>query len=77
MVVEAWEALVTIAIGIGVLLIGAQFRKQFFLELDPARERSDELYAMNTQLRRRWVAMFLTAGTGLIAVGGYFLVTVL
>ena len=75
MVVEVWEALVTIALGIGVLLTGVRFRKQFFLDLDPARERSDEVYAMNAQLRRRAVAMFLTAGTALIAVGAYFALT--
>jgi hypothetical protein len=74
-VAEAWEALVTIALGIGVLLIGRHFRSQFFRELDVLRERTDELYAMNTQLRRRWVAMFLTTGTALVAIGCYFLVT--
>ena len=75
MVVPAWEALVTIAIGIGVLLVGARFRREFFRELDPRREREDPVYATNTQLRRRGVAMFLTAGTALVAAGLYFLIT--
>ena len=70
-----WEPLLTVALGVGVLITGARLRKQFFLELDPVRERSDDVYAMNAQLRRRAVAMFLTAGTALVAVGAYFVLT--
>lgn len=74
MSVAAWEALVCIALGIGVALIGRHYRKQYFGEFaDERRESADPVFRMNAQLMRRCVAMFLTAGTALVAVGVYFL----
>ena len=74
MSVAAWEALVCIALGIGVALIGRHYRKQYFGEFaDERRESEDAAFRMNAQLMRRCVAMFLTTGTMMVVVGIYFL----
>ena len=72
--VAAWEALVCIALGIGVALVGRHYRKQYFGEFaDLRRESEDPAFRMTAQLMRRCVAMFLTAGTMMVIVGIYFL----
>jgi hypothetical protein len=67
-----WEALVLIALGIGVSLIGRHYRKQYFRELDDMRAREDTLYRSNAQLLQRFVVVFLTAGAMMVLVGAYF-----
>ena len=67
-----WEALALVAFGVGVGLAGRQLRQWYFRDFDdPARERADPLFASNAQLLRRFIAVFLTAGTMLGIVGLY------
>lgn len=74
MFVATWEALAVIALGICIGLVGQYFRGQYFRDFaDEARENADPVFRMNAQLMRRYVALFLTAGTMLVIVGIYFL----
>ena len=69
-----WEPLVCIGLGIGVALLGQHYRRRYFREFaDERRENEDPVFRMNAQLMRRFVAMYLTTATMLVAVGVYFL----
>ena len=70
--VELWEGLVLMALGIGASLIGQRLRYQYLREFDASRESQDPVYAMNASLMRRGAAVFLTAGALLGIFGAFF-----
>jgi len=67
------EALVMIAAGIGVSLIGRRYRGRYLREFsDELRASRDPVYAMSASLMLRGAAFFLTAGALLVIFGAYF-----
>jgi hypothetical protein len=48
-----------VALGIGSSLVGQRLRQQYFREFDPLRADQDPVYAMNSSLRTRGIAVLL------------------